>query len=297
MEIAITGATGLVGTALTSSLRTAGHTVVPVSRRRVPGGIVWNPERGEIDAAGLRGVDAVVHLAGENLAAGRWTIPVKQRIRESRVQGTRLLSTALASLPAPPRVLVSVSAIGYYGNRHGDEWLDETMPAGDDFLAELCHAWETAAEPARAAGIRVVHPRIGLILARDGGALAKMAPPFRLGLGGRLGTGSQWMSWIAIEDLVAGVLHAISTEAVSGPLNVVAPDPVRNVEFTRTLAAALRRPAIIPAPATLLRVLFGEMADLTLLASLRVSSQRLQQSGFAFRFPELGGALGHLLSP
>ena len=295
MHIAITGATGMVGRALSSSLHAGGHEVVPVSRRRIPGGVLWDPEHGEIDAGGLEGVDAAVHLAGENLAAGRWSDSVKRRIWESRVRGTGILSAALASRSRLPRVLVSASAIGYYGHRHADEWLDETMPAGDDFLAHLCAAWEAAADPARAAGIRVVHPRIGLILSPDGGALARMVPPFRLGLGGRLGTGSQWMSWIAIDDVVAGLLHAITSTALAGPVNFAAPEPVRNVAFTRTLAAVLRRPAILPLPAPVLRMVFGEMADVTLLASLRVSSERLVASGFRFRFPALGGALGHLL--
>jgi hypothetical protein len=296
MQIAITGATGMVGRALTASLDADGHGVVPVSRREIPGGVRWDPVHGEIDAFGLEGLDAVIHLAGENLAAGRWTERRKERIWESRVRGTRVLSEALAGLARPPGVLLSVSAIGYYGAQHGDEWLDEATPAGDDFLGRLCAAWEGAADPARAAGVRVVHPRIGLILSASGGALAKMLPPFRLGLGGRLGTGHQWTSWIAIEDVVAGLRHAIAHEGLDGPVNYAAPDAVRNVEFTRTLATVLHRPAILPAPAPLLRMVFGEMADLTLLASLRVSPARLVESGFVFRFPELGGALEHLLN-
>jgi uncharacterized protein (TIGR01777 family) len=297
MQIAITGATGMVGHALTALLRAAGHGIVPVSRRPIPGGVAWDPARGEIDAFGLEGMDAVVHLAGENLAAGRWTASAKRRIWESRTRGTRLLSETLAALAQPPATLVSVSAMGYYGARHGDEWLDETLPAGDDFLAKLCVAWEEAADPARASGIRVVHPRIGLILSADGGALARMLPPFRLGLGGPLGSGDQWMSWIAIDDLVAGLFHAITNGGMSGPVNYVTANPVRNAEFTRTLAATLHRPAFLSAPAPLLRLALGEMADLTLLASLRVSPARLIESGFDFRYPELGGALANLLSP
>jgi uncharacterized protein (TIGR01777 family) len=296
MQIAITGATGMVGQALAAALRASGHGVVPVSRRPISGGVRWDPARGEIDAFSLEGMDAVVHLTGENLAAGRWTAGAKRRIWESRTRSTQLLSETLAALAHPPATLLSVSAMGYYGARHGDEWLDETMPPGDDFLAKLCVAWEGAADPARAAGIRVVHPRLGMILAKDGGALAKMLPPFRLGLGGAVGSGKQWMSWIAIDDVVAGLLHAITNEAMSGPVNYVTAGPVRNVAFTRTLAKTLHRPAFLAAPAPLLRLALGEMADLTLLASLRVSPARLVESGFEFRYPELGRALEHLLN-
>lgn len=295
MHIAITGASGMVGTALSASLRAAGHRVTPISRRHTPGVVSWNPERGEIDAAGLAGVEAAVHLAGENLAAGRWTDALKERIRASRVQGTQLLSATLAGLSPAPRVLVSVSAIGYYGYQHGDEWLDETTPGGSDFLARLCADWEGAADPARAAGIRVVHPRIGLILSPNGGALAKMLPPFRLGVGGPLGSGAQWMSWLAIDDVIGGITHALDDAALAGPVNFAAPDPVRNAEFTRILASVIHRPAILPVPAPVLRLIFGEMADMTLLASLRISSSRLVGSGFTFRYPELRGALEHLL--
>jgi uncharacterized protein (TIGR01777 family) len=297
MQIAITGATGMVGAALTAALRAAGHRVIPVSRRALPGGVRWHPERGEIDVEGLRGVDAAINLAGERLAAGRWTEASKVRIVSSRVLGTRLLSETLASAATPPRVLVSVSAIGYYGHLHGDEWLAETSAAGDDLLARLCLAWEAAADPARAAQIRVVHPRIGMILATEGGALAKMLPPFRLGLGGRLGTGSQWLSWIAIDDLVAGIIHAITSDSLTGPVNFVAPAPVRNAEFAATLAAQLHRPAILPMPAALLRLIFGEMAEVTLLASQRVSAAKLLAAGFTFRTPTLDGALRDLLAP
>lgn len=295
MHIAITGATGMVGRALSATLNAAGHRIVPVSRRPLPGGVHWNPARGEIDAAGLAGVEAVVNLAGENLAAGRWSEPVKRRIWESRVDGTALLCRTLAAATTPPAVLVSVSAIGVYGAQHGDVTLDESMPAGDDFLARLCVAWEGATAPALAAGVRVVHPRIGLILSREDGALAKMLPPFRLGLGGRLGSGQQWASWVAIDDVVATLIHAITNRELSGPVNCATANPVRNAEFTRVLASVLHRPAVIPVPAPLLRLVFGEMAEMTLLASLRVSSSKLLASGFTFRFPELHGALEHLL--
>jgi uncharacterized protein len=295
MRIAITGATGMVGTALSAALGRQGHQVVTVSRRPLPGGVLWYPERGEIDAQALAGVDAAVNLAGENLAAGRWNDARKARIVSSRVEGTRLLSQTLAAAGVRPRVLVSVSAIGYYGAQHGDAMLDEASPAGDDFLARLCVQWEGAADPARDAGIRVVHPRIGLILATEDGALAKMLPPFRLGLGGTLGTGSQWMSWIAIDDLVAALVHAITNNALHGGVNVVAPLPVPNTEFTATLAAELHRPALLPMPAGVLRFIFGEMAELTLLASLRVSAAQLLASGFVFKHSTLADALRSLL--
>jgi uncharacterized protein len=296
MRIAITGASGMVGTALDALLRTRGHHVIPVSRRALPGGVVWNPEHDEIDAAGLEGADAVVHLAGETLS-GRWTVASKRRIWDSRILGTTLLSAALAELANPPRVLISASAIGYYGYRHGDEWLDESAPGGDDFLARLCVAWEVAADRARGAGIRVVHPRFGLVLSNHGGALARMLMPFRCGLGGHFGRGTQWISWITIDDLVAGLLHTLTTGTVSGPINFVAPDPARNIEFTRELAGALHRPSFLTLAAPVLRLAFGrEMAELTLLASQRVSAKTLIASGFTFRQPELGGALHHLLS-
>lgn len=296
MQVAITGATGMVGQALSASLYAAGHRIVPVSRRALPGGVVWNPATGTIGAAGLEGVDAVVNLAGENLAAHRWNDVTKQCVWDSRVRGTSLLGATLAALARKPEVLVSVSAIGYYGAQNGDSWLHEAMPAGTDFLARLCAAWEGAAAPARAAGIRVVHPRFGLILSPVDGALAKMLPPFRLGLGGRLGSGHQWMSWIAIDDVVAALEYAINNRELSGPVNCATAAPVRNAEFTRSLAAVLHRPAVLPVPAAMLRLIFGEMADVTLLADLRVSPAKLVESGFAFRFPELTGALEHLLA-
>lgn len=295
MQIAITGATGLIGSALAASLSADGHRVVPVSRRPQSGGITWDPARGVCDATALAGTDAVAHLAGENLAAGRWTEARKTRIRESRVRGTTTLATAIARMDHPPAVLVSASAVGYYGCRHGDEWLDEAAPAGDDFLARTCVAWEAAADPARRAGIRVVHPRFAMVLAAQGGALAKMLPPFRLGLGGRLGSGRQWMSWIAIADVVAGLRHAVTCAALAGPVNFAAPEPVRNAAFTRALGAALHRPALFAIPASVLGVAFGELAQATLLASQRVSPTRLAASGFAFRHPGLAGALRAVL--
>jgi uncharacterized protein (TIGR01777 family) len=241
-------------------------------------------------------VDGVVHLAGENVGA-RWTPERKARIRSSRIQGTRLLSEALARTSRPPSVLVSASAIGIYGSR-GDEILTENSPLGDaahDFLAAVGLAWEAAAEPARAAGIRVVHPRFGLVLSPAGGALKKMLLPFRLGLGGRLGDGSQWMSWISIDDVVGAIHHLLVTDSFSGPVNLAAPVPVRNRDFTRTLGQVLSRPTPFPIPAAALRLALGEMASATLLASTRVLPKRLLASGFGFMHPGLEDGLRHVL--
>jgi uncharacterized protein (TIGR01777 family) len=294
MQIAVTGASGMVGRALTLSLRDSGHDVVALSRRRTAGGVVWNPGRRELNGAALAGVDAVVHLAGESIAGGRWTPDRKTRLRESRVPVTRWLAERLTRLVPRPRVLISVSAVGIYGSR-GDELLNERSSHGSDFLATLASDWEAAADPAREAGIRVVHPRLGVVLSPIGGALRRMTPAFRLGLGGPVGSGRQWLSWIAIDDLCGAVQHALGNEALAGPVNFTAPHPVRNADFARALGGALHRPAIIPLPAFALRLAFGEMAEATLLASQRVSSARLVASGFQFRFPELGGALQHML--
>jgi hypothetical protein len=246
------------------------------------------------DLSRLEGVDAVVHLAGENIAAGRWTAARKEEIRRSRVEGTRRLSESLARLSRRPKVLVSASAIGFYGNR-GDEILKEDSAPGSDFLAQVCRDWEAATDPASRAGIRVVHLRSGVILSPAGGALKKMLLPFKMGAGGRIGSGAQFMSWIAIDDTIGAIHHAIVTEPLQGPMNGVAPTPVRNAEFTRTLGRVLSRPAIAPMPAFAARLAFGEMANALLLASQRVMPTRLQASGYKFRYPELEGALRHLL--
>lgn len=293
----MTGATGLIGSALTRQLRDLGHRVTPLVRRPAQAGeISWDPARGRLEPGHLEGVDAVVHLAGENVGA-RWTAARKQRIRSSRVQGTRLLSEALARTARRPAVLISASAIGIYGSR-GEEILNENSPAGDaasDFLAEVGREWEAAAGPARDAGIRVVHPRFGIVLSPDGGALGKMLLPFRLGLGGRLGTGSQWMSWVSLDDAAGAVIHLLQLESFSGAVNVVAPEPVRNREFTAMLGRTLRRPAALGVPAGALRVLLGEMADGTLLASARVVPKRLLAAGYRFQHPDLPAALRHVL--
>lgn len=293
-RVAITGASGLVGSALSTVLSVCGHQAVPIVRRPTPGGILWDPRAGSIDAEALEGIDAVVHLAGESIAGGRWTDEKKRRIEESRVLGTTLLARTLAGLQRPPRVLVSASAVGYYGDR-GDERIDESSPRGEGFLAETCEPWERSADPARDAGIRVVHPRIGVVLAQRGGALAQMLPPFRFGVGGPLGSGQQWMSWIALDDLVYVLLHALAHDRIEGPVNATAPQPVRNADFTRVLGRVLRRPAFLPVPAFALRLLFGEMADHLLLTGQQVWPDRLTEDGFRFAHPDLEGALRHLL--
>jgi hypothetical protein len=297
MRILVSGSTGLVGSALVPALGGAGHDVVRLVRSEAAGGgsaVRWDPAAGRLDAAALEGLDAVVHLAGESVAAGRWTAAKKERIRASRVDGTRLLCRALAGLSRPPRVLACASAIGFYGSR-GDEVLKEESAPGSDFLAGVCKEWEAAAEPASRKGIRVASLRFGMILSPAGGALAKMLLPFRLGAGGILGDGRQYVSWIAIDDVLGAIQHVLSSQPLRGPVNVVAPRPVTNREFTRTLGRVLGRPTIVPMPAFAARVVFGEMADALLLSSARVEPARLLSSGHRFRFPDLEGALRHLL--
>jgi len=293
MDVAITGASGLVGRTLAESLETAGNRVrrfVRVARTRDPGTIAWNPDTAKIDREALEGVEGVVHLAGENIAAGRWTRERKRRIRESRVGGTTLLSEALAALDRRPRVLVAASAIGFYGDR-GDELLDERSSRGEGFLPDVAVAWEQATAPASAAGIRVVNLRIGVVLSKAGGALAKMLTPFRMGLGGPIGDGSQYMSWIALDDLVAIIEFVLEGDDLSGPVNAVAPTPVTNTEFARTLGRALGRPSILAAPKFALRLALGEMANELLLSSTRVHPERLQKANFTFTHPTLNSAL------
>lgn len=294
MRIAVTGATGMVGTALTPFLTAQGHTVVPVSRRAVPGGIQWDPEAGVIRAADFEGLDAVIHLAGENIAGARWTAARKAALRDSRVGPTALLARTLAGLARPPKTLVSASAIGIYGDR-GDEVLTEASTLGDDFLGMLGAAWEAAAAPAAAAGIRVVHPRFGIILTPEGGALAKMLPVARLGLNGPLGGGQQWMSWIALDDVLGALHHCLAHQEIAGAVNAVAPTAVRNAEFAQTLGRVLHRPGVLPVPAMALKLLFGEMADATLLGSAQVVPGVLGATGYAFRHPTLETALRHVL--
>ena len=302
MKVLVTGSTGLVGTALGNELAREGHTVCRLIRplSRVGAGakegfdVAWNPATGQLGGAGV-GADAVVNLAGASIAGGRWTKARKQLLRTSRIDTTRALVGALAKMNARPRVLVSASAIGIYGDR-GDERLTEESKPGTDFLAGLARDWEAEALKAEALGIRVVLARFGIILAQHGGALAKMLLPFKLGVGGSLGSGKQWMSWITLEDVVGAVRFAIENGSVRGTVNVVAPQPVQNAEFTQALAKALRRPGLFPAPAFVLRLALGEMADALLLSSQRVSTQKLQKLGYQFRFPELPSALRAVLA-
>jgi uncharacterized protein (TIGR01777 family) len=297
MKIAITGSTGLVGSALVPFLTTGGHRALRISRsarRTETEAIVWDPSIGQLDVTRLEGLDAVVHLAGENIAARRWSTKQKARILDSRVQGTRLLCKSLARLKRPPRVLVSASAIGYYGDR-GDELLDEKSSRGNAFLSDVCQAWEESTQPAAEAGIRVVNLRFGVILSPKGGALAKMLTPFRLGLGGRIGTGRQWMSWISLDDAIGCIYHAMATPGLHGPVNAVSPNPVTNKEFTATLASVLSRPAFLPMPSFAARLAFGQLADELLIASTRVAPKALLESGCPFFYPHLEMALRHML--
>jgi uncharacterized protein (TIGR01777 family) len=294
-KVAITGASGLVGTRLVTHFSAQGEQIVRVVRGGATGSTVrWDPERGEIDAAGLEGMAAVVHLAGESIANRRWNAEQKERIRESRVRGTTLLCETLAKLQRKPTVLVSASAIGFYGDR-GQYACDETAACGTGFLPSVCVAWEGATEPAVKAGIRVVNIRIGIVLSRDGGALKKMLLPFQLGLGGVVGSGKQVWSWISLHDLVMAIDHCIHNESLRGPVNAVSPNAVTNREFTKTLGRVIRRPTIFPMPAFAARLALGEMADALLLASAHVVPKRLVESGFKFESPELEPALRKVL--
>lgn len=295
MKIIISGSSGLVGSALIPALTEQGHEVKRLLRVKIaPGEEHWDPERGEIRSGSLEGFDVIIHLAGESIASGRWTAARKERIYQSRVAGTRLLSEALGKLAHPPKVLLSASAIGFYGDR-GAEALTEESAMGSLFLSHLCRDWEAATEPASVAGIRVVNLRFGVILSAKGGALTKMLLPFRLGLGGKIGAGAQYMSWIAIDDVVGAILHALTTESVTGAVNVVTPDPVTNEVFTKCLGQVLGRPTLFPMPTFAARLAFGEMADELLLAGARVEPMKLQKTGYTFRYPHLGGALRALL--
>jgi len=296
-RIGITGASGLIGSSLAVYLESGGHRVDRLVRKRPgrkPTDIYWDPENGEIDEAALEGLHAFVHLAGESLAAGRWNNARKRAILESRTRGTRLVAETLAARKVRPGVLISASATGFYGDR-GDEELTEESEAGNGFLAEVCRAWEEATEPAREAGIRVVHLRTGMVLSGRGGALARMLIPFRLGLGGKIGGGGQQISWIGMEDLIEAICFLLQHDSISGPVNAVSPEPVANGEFTKTLGRVLRRPTILPLPSWAVSLLFGEMGRTVLLSSARVLPRRLEKEGFLFTFPSLEAALRHEL--
>ncbi|HWR20810.1 MAG TPA: TIGR01777 family oxidoreductase [Verrucomicrobiae bacterium] len=297
LHILVTGSTGFVGSALVPFLAAGGHRITRLVRTTPEHGIAevqWDPEAGVMDIARLEGLDAVVHLAGENIAAGRWTAEKKVKIHDSRVGGTRLLCDSLAGLKQPPKVLVCASAIGYYGDR-GDELLTEESASGTGFLAGVCREWEAAASPAVQKGIRVVHLRFGMVLSGAGGALARLLQPFKMGLGGVLGTGHQYISWIALDDLLGVIAHALTTETLQGPVNAVTPNPVTNQEFTRTLGRIIGRFTPFAMPAVAARLTFGEIADELLLASQRAQPTRLLATGYRFRYPDLEDALRHSL--
>lgn len=297
MDVAISGASGLLGSALAAALRADGHRVLRFVRGGVTGvdEIGWDPDAGRIDAPALEGIDAVVHLAGESIGGRRWTAEQKRRIRESRTKGTALLAAAVASRERKPRVFVSASAIGYYGDR-GDELLTEVSASGDGFLADVCRAWEDETRSAIDAGVRTVNVRTGIVLAKHGGALKQMLLPFRLGLGGAQGSGRQWMSWIALDDEIRALRTAIDDERLRGPVNLTAPKPVTNAEFAHALGRVLHRPTVLPTPMFPLKLRYGsELVDSLLLAGQRVMPGRLEAIGFPFGRPDLEPALDAIL--
>jgi uncharacterized protein (TIGR01777 family) len=295
-KILITGASGMIGSHLTRVLEASEYTVLSAVRREACNDreVRWVPERGEIDRAKLQGIDGVVHLAGANIAGQRWSAAYKQEIRESRVKGTRLISEAIASLDPKPRVFACASAIGYYGDR-GDAVLDESAAPGEGFLPEVCLAWENSCEAARAAGIRTVNMRTGVVLSTEGGALKSMLLPFKLGVGGKVGSGKQYFSWMVLDDIVSAMKFVLENDSLCGPVNLVSPHAVTNYEFTNTLGKVLSRPTIFPMPAFAARLALGEMADGLLLASTRVVPTKLKEAGFQCAYPQLEPALRHLL--
>ena len=293
-RILISGASGPIGAALVPSLQARGAAITRLVRNSAATDdqIEWDPSR-PLSPDLVSGFDAVIHLAGESIV-GRWTAAKKQRILDSRRQGTRHLAEAVARAPQPPRVFISASAVGFYGSR-GDEILREDSPSGEGFAAEICRQWEAAAQPAAQAGIRTVQMRIGVVMSAEGGALAKMLPAFRLGLGGRLGDGRQWQSWVSARDVVGAIQHVLDHESLSGPVNTVSPNPVTNAEFTRILASVIHRPAIFPMPAFAVRLVFGEMGEELFLGSQRVEPAKLAASGYQFQHPDLRNALKDIL--
>jgi uncharacterized protein (TIGR01777 family) len=294
MRILVSGASGPIGAALLRALKDQGASVPRLVRNSATGNdqIVWDPSR-PLSPDSVSGFDAVIHLAGESIV-GRWTDAKKRRILDSRSQGTGHLAEALAKASQPPRVFISASAVGFYGNR-GDEILSEDSPSGEGFAAEICRQWEAATQPAAKAGIRTAQMRIGVVMSADGGALPEMLTPFRLGLGGRLGNGRQWWTWVSVRDVVGAIQHVQHHESLSGPVNAVAPNPVTNAEFTRILASVLNRPAVFPMPAFAVRLIFGEMGEELFLGSQRVEPTKLAASGYRFQHPDLKHALKEIL--
>jgi uncharacterized protein len=290
MKIAITGSNGLVGSFLVPMLTHEGHDVI---RLRRPDH--WDPEKGTVNPSAFSGIDTMIHLAGENIASHRWTDSQKQRIRDSRIKGTKLIAETISKMEPPPRVMVSASAIGYYGNR-GSEVLREDSPPGSGFLADVCRQWEAATDAATRKGVRVVHLRTGIVLSAKDGALAKMLLPFKLGVGGKIGSGNQYWSWISLDDMCGAIVHSINAAGLHGPVNIVSPTPVTNAEFTRALGRALGRPTIFPMPEFAARLALGEMADALLLASARVEPAKLVAARFVFKHKELEPTLRYLLN-
>ena len=296
MNVLISGSSGLVGSNLIPALKSNGHGVTRLVRREPEAGdeVRWDPSSGTIDKAGLEGHGAVVHLAGDNISKGRWTPQKKSRILDSRVDGTRVLSEALAGLDDPPEVMVCASASGYYGDR-GNELLREESAPGDTFLSRVCREWEAAAEPARRAGIRVVNLRFGIVLSAEEGALGTTLPLFKIGAGGKIGSGRQYWSWVSIDDVMGVILHSLSTENLEGPVNVSTPEPPTNSEYTKTLGNVLNRPTLAPLPAPAAKIVLGEVADELLLASVRMEPAKLRNTGYTYQYPELESAFRHLL--
>ncbi|MEE2737082.1 MAG: TIGR01777 family oxidoreductase [Planctomycetota bacterium] len=296
MRVVVTGSSGMVGSALTNRLSDPETEIFRLVRNesKHETDIPWNPETGILDRLQLENMDAVVHLAGENIAGRRWTRSQKDRILNSRVQSTQLLCQSLSSLNNPPSVLVSASAIGFYGHR-GETVCGESTSAGTGFLADVCQAWESATQPARQAGIRVIHLRIGIVLSTVSGALAKMLMPFKCGVGGKVGAGEQYWSWVSLNDLIEMILHCIHSDTLIGEVNAVSPQPITNLEFTKTLGRVIHRPTIFPLPSFMARLALGEMADELLLSSTRVIPEKLKQDGYRFLHPTLEGALLDLL--
>ena len=297
MRVLLTGSTGLIGSALHRALIAEGMEVFSLVRRAVSNEanqVFWDPYSRTVEPSRLEHANALIHLSGENVALGRWTPERKRNIYDSRIKTTSFLGEVLTALKNPPRVWLCASAVGYYGDR-GDAAVDESHPMGSGFLAQVCSDWESATRPAIDRGIRVIHLRFGMVLSREGGAMARLLPVFRLGLGGVLGNGKQYMSWVTLDDAVRAMCFLLSHEEVSGAVNVVAPEPVTNREFTKSLAQALHRPAVLPVPALALRMIFGEMADAVLLSSIRALPRKLERAGFAFRSPTLPQAWSALL--